>query len=255
MPTAPIVSGSYGRPTSAGRMGPIYQYGSALPYGPYSGLPRASTAPGAGGRTGTSTTTASSGPTAEAQQFLNQVLTGQQLPFSPERITQMKSAASDRNAAGEAALNSRIDQTAAMGGASATDPSLQGARLNTMARRQTANQTAARDIEEGAAGANFDAKMRAAGMLEQSRMQSEALQNQLSQRALGYMPWSQGGGGSMGARSQEPGLLEYQGARYGSYNSPSYNPHRTSDYWRWNAQVNNMGGDEFDQYMEDFLLG
>lgn len=197
MPTAPIISGNTGRLGTPGRLGPIYQYGSALPYGPYTGLP------GAGGnRTGTSSSSASSGPTAAAQTFLNGVLSGNTLPYSPDRVTQMKSQASDTNAAGEAALNRQLDNQAAAGGASWNDPSRTGAKMNTMARRQTANQTSNRDIQETATGANFDAQLRAASMLEESRRQSEALQAGVQRTALGYMPWSQGGGGGTPSPSQ-----------------------------------------------------
>jgi CBS domain-containing protein len=93
------------------------------------------------------------------------------------------------------AASQRMAQNAAVGGASPTDPSYQGGQMNLQARRQTANQMAGRRIDEQAEGANFDAKLKAASMLEQSRMQSESLQNQIQQRAMGYMPWNQGGGG------------------------------------------------------------
>jgi hypothetical protein len=173
-------------------LGTIYQYGHQTPLGPYTGLPVAK--PG-GGTTGTASSSGSSGPTAAAQTFLNGVLSGDKLPYSPDRINQMYSQASDMNASAEGALNDRMDMTAAAGGASANDPSRQGAKLNTMAKRQTANSTAKRDINQTATGANFDSQMRAAGMLEESRRQSEALQAGMQRTAMGYMPWSQGGGG------------------------------------------------------------
>lgn len=181
-------------------LGTIYQYGHQTPYGPFTGLPVAG-APGATG--GTSTSTATSGPTGAAQTFLNGVLSGDKLPYSPDRINQMYSQASDQNASAEGALNARQDQTAAAGGASASDPSRNGAKLNTMAARQTANATSKRDINQTATGANFDSQLKAASMLEESRRQSEALAAGVQRQAMGYMPWNQGGGG--GAQQQQSG--------------------------------------------------
>lgn len=261
----PMISG--GRQVSDNRqstygsgLGTVYNYGSGNPYGPYAGLAKAPGLPGSGSSSGTgsSTSTSTSGKTPEAQTFLNSVMSGQALPYSPDRVNRLKSEAGDVNAAAEGALNEQINSNAAVGGASATDPSLTGARLNTMARRQTANQTAGRGIDEVAEGANFDAKLRAASMLEQSRMQSEALQAQMSQKAMSYMPQQYGGGGGRTGGNNftgVPGTLEYQNANLGRFNTPSTPVHRTAADWRENARVNNLSDDAFDQEYEDFVLG
>lgn len=180
-------------------LGTVYQYGHQLPYGPYTGLPKAPGAPGAAsGGGGSSTSTSTTGPTGQAQTFLNGVLSGDKLPFSPAVRTGMLSQQSDMNAAAESALTGRMDANAAVGGAGANDPSLQGGKLGAMAKRQTANSTAKRDIDTQAEGANFDAQLRAASMLEESRRQSEALAAGVQKTAMGYMPWNQQGGGSGG---------------------------------------------------------
>lgn len=195
----------------AGGLGTIYQYGHQLPYGPYTGMQ--GTMGGSAPSGGSSSASASSGPSAAGQQFLSGVLDGSKLPYSPDRVNAMYSQASDQNAAAEGALQGQIASNAAAGGASASDPSLKGAQLGAMAHRQSANATAKRDINQTATGANFDAQMRAAGMTEQSRMESERLQAQIAQRAMGYMPWSQGGGG--GGQSRPSSFVGgYGGNRY-----------------------------------------
>lgn len=206
-----------------GGMGPIYQYGAAMPYGPYSTLGRAG---GTGGSTGSSSGSSSSesGKTPEARTYLNQVISGEKLPYSPDRVNRLKSEAGDVNAAAESSLANRMASQAAVGGVSANDPSFQGGLMNLQARRQTANQTSSRGIDETAEGANFDAQMRAASMLEQSRMQSEALAAQVSSKAMGYMPWSGGGGGSSSGGNNftgGTGIAEYQNARLGDFKEPA----------------------------------
>lgn len=203
----PFINASTGKPINTntqsqfGSVGTIYQYGHQTPYGPYTGMP--GTTGGAGGTGGSGSSSSSSGPTGEAQKFLNGVLSGEKMPYSPDRVNQMYSQASDQNAAAEGALQGQIASNAAAGGSSATDPSLKGAQLGAMAKRQSMNSTAKRNINETATGANFSAQMQAAGMLEQSRMQSEQLQAQIQQRALGYMPWNQGGGGGEQSRPSQ----------------------------------------------------
>lgn len=173
-------------------LGGIQQFGYANPYGPFSGLQRATT----GGTTapmgsGGSTTTSSSGPTPTAEAWMNDVLAGKNLPFSPFAKSQMLSQQSDMSAAAEGARNGQMMGAAAMGGASASDPSLQGARMSNMAARQAQNQTAARDIDVQANTANFGAQMDAASMLNQNAMNREAFQNGVQRTALGFMPWNQ----------------------------------------------------------------
>ncbi len=204
--------------SQAGGLGTIYQYGHQTPYGPYTGMQ--GTMGGAGGTGGSGSSSSSSGPTGAAQAFLGGVLSGDKMPYSPDRVSQMYSQASDQNASAESALQGQIASNAAAGGSSATDPSLKGAQLGAMAKRQSANSTAKRDINQTATGANFNAQMQAAGMLEQSRMQSEQLQAQITQRAMGYMPWNQSGGGGGGQSRPSQFVGGYGGNPYTNPSDP-----------------------------------
>lgn len=199
-------------------LGGIYQYGYANPYGPYSGLQKAGGAQTGGGTPtygGGSTTTSRSGPTPTAEAWMNDVLAGKNLPFSPFAKSQMLSQQSDMSAAAEGARNQQMMGAAAMGGASASDPSLQGARMSNMAARQTQNQTAARDIDAQAYQANFGAQMDAASMLNQNAMNREAFQNGMQRTALGFMPWNQrGGGGGTGVNNFNYGPSAYHDTQY-----------------------------------------
>lgn len=183
--------------TYGGGLGNIYQYGNAMPAGPYSFLnkPTAAGASGASGGSATST----SGTGAEA--WLNDVLSGKNLPFSPFAQQQMLSQQSDMNAAAEGAQNQQLDNVAAAGGASANDPSRQSAKAGNMARRQTANATSARDISTKASTANFGAQADAASQLNQNQLTREGFQHGQQNQALGFMPWNQGGGQRSGGNN------------------------------------------------------
>ncbi len=113
---------------------------------------------GTGGSYGNATTTA-------AQNFLNQVISGQTVPYDQATKDNMLTQASDMNSAGETARNQTMEGNALAGGASLTDPSLAGARMNSMARRQTDNTIAANKIGQVASQANFGARLNAAGTL------------------------------------------------------------------------------------------
>jgi hypothetical protein len=212
---------------SSPSLGGIYQFGRATPYGPYTGLPRANSV----GGTSTSTT-ATSGPTNAAESWLNDVIAGKNLPFSPFAQQQMLSQQSDMNAAAEGAQNQQLQNQAAVGGASASDPSFKAGQAANMAHRQTANTTAARDISTRANQANFGAQMDAAGQLNQNAITREGFQRGLQNTALGFMPWNQGGGSSGGNNFTGTGLLEYQNANLGSFRRPATNTGLTDkDYY------------------------
>ncbi len=106
-----------------------------------------------------------SGPTATAKAFLDRVMAGKELPYDKKTQTAQLTQASDMNASAERARNSTFNANAAINGQSMTDPSLAGARMNSMATRQTGNAQAANAIAQNATKANFGAKMTAAGTL------------------------------------------------------------------------------------------
>lgn len=144
---------------------------------------------------GSSTTTTGN---ADAESWFKDVMGGKTLPFSPFKQSQMLSQQSDMSAAAEGAQNEQLANQAAMGGASASDPSMAAARSSNMAHRQTANQTAARDISAAAEQQNFAAQMEAASQLN-SNAQQRALwaQQAANGAAIGmpFSPWGAGGGG------------------------------------------------------------
>lgn len=142
----------------------------------------------------------SSGPTNAAQQWLNDVLSGKNLPFNAQVQAQQISQASDMNAAGESARNGQIDANAAAGGSSARDPSLQGAKAANFARRQTENQTSARDISQRGVAQNFSAQQNAAGELNNNQMQREGWAQQAALQRTGAQF---SGGGSSRSRVRE----------------------------------------------------
>jgi hypothetical protein len=211
-------------------LGGIQQFGYGNPYGPYYGLQKpGQNKPGQGASGGGgSTTTATSGPTASAEAWMNDVLAGKNLPFSPFQKSQMLSQQSDMSAAAEGARNQQLMGNAAMGGASAGDPSLNAARMSNMAARQAQNQTAARDIDVQANTANFGAQMDAASQLNQNAMNREAFQNGMQRTALGFMPWAQGGGGggqsggnNFGGNVQNTGFMQFGHNAYTNAKDPT----------------------------------
>jgi len=154
---------------------------------------------GAGGGGASTTTTGN----ADAESWFKDVMGGKNLPFSPFQQSQALSQQSDMSAAAEGARNEQMMGNAAAGGASASDPSLQGGRMANMAARQTQNQTAARDISAQANKVNFGAQMDAASQLNQNAMQrAQWAQASSGQVGMPFSPFgsgqsgdSQGGGG------------------------------------------------------------
>lgn len=194
--------------TYGGGLGSIYQYGHAMPAGPYSFLPQKPGKPTAAGASGA---TSSSGGGGAGEDFFKSVLTGGAMPFSPTAKAGMVSHASDMNAAAEGANNQRLDNNAAAGGASATDPSFQAAKLGNQAQRQTANQTAVRDIDTQAETQNFNAQMNAADALNRNQMSREAFANGQSSQAMSFLPFNQRPSGRTGGNN-------FQGGMPGFYN-------------------------------------
>lgn len=206
-------------------LGPVYQYGAAMPAGPYSFLPQKPT----GGAAGASGSSAHTGGGGAGEDFFKSVLSGGALPFSPTAKAGMVSHASDMNAAAEGANNQRLDNNAAAGGASSTDPSFQAAKMGNQAQRQTANQTAVRDIDTQAETQNFGAQMNAADALNRNQMSREAFANGQSSQAMSFLPFNQRGGGSNGGSNFQGGLLGFQNARLGNFKEPAVDP--TDQYY------------------------
>ena len=182
-PLADNSQSTYG--SGLGGMGGIYQYGHAMPFGPYTGLPQR--------RPGQSPPIMGGGSTDSAEKWMNDVLAGKNLPFSPEQQAAQLTQQSDMNAAGESARNQNMMANAAAGGASANDPSMQGAKAANFARRQTDNTRAAGDIASRASSANFGAQMQAAGQLNNNQMQRQSWQQNTNSQAMNFMPWNRGG--------------------------------------------------------------
>lgn len=222
--------GSSTQSTTGQRLGaPIYQWGAANPYGPYSGLPGAGK-PAGGSTTTAAATTPAAGPN-EGEAWYKSVLSGGKLPFNPATKANMVSRASDMTAAAEGANNQRNASVAAAGGASANDPSYQAAQLANQASRQTANQTAVRDIDTEAEKANFGAEAEAANALNQNAMQRESYAhqqaNQANNQAMSFLPWNQSGGsGSSGGNNFKDGMETLGGLRYRTpgQSAPYYSP-------------------------------
>lgn len=173
------------QPSYGTGLGPIYQYGRANPLGPYSGLQRAGQQPASGSRT-TSTTTPGGG-----EDFLKSVVGGTNLPFSPFTQNQMMGQQTDMTAAAESANLQRMNEDAAVGGASANDPSLQAGQRQLQSTRQNQNLQAQRAISAQAGQANFGAQMDAARALQQANLTREGWQQQNNMQAMGFMPWNQ----------------------------------------------------------------
>lgn len=148
--------------------------------------------------------TAGAGNTAE--KWLQDVLSGKNLPFNAQVQAQQLSQQSDMSAAAEGARNNQLDANAAVGGASGRDPSLQGAKAANFARRQTDNQTAARDISSNAATANFGAQARAATELSGNALQREAWANQAGIARMGM-----GSGAAQPKQQNNTGFLQWGG--------------------------------------------
>jgi hypothetical protein len=194
---------------------------------------------GAGGLGGGGSTTASSGPTRSAETWLNSVLNGQELPYDANTVSSLFGQATDMNAAAEGAQNAQAQTQAAMGGASAYDPSLQNVQRSNMAARQQSNTMAQQQIQSQANQANFGAKMDAAGQLSrfdlanQDRARSAQAQLQSGSQNVyhgtntGSQP-QQSGGGSTSGRIQGYGGVDFQDS-----SDPLH------DSWDWNSQLQN----------------
>ena len=162
--------------------------------------------PAGGG--GASTTTTGN---ADAESWFKDVMGGKNLPFSPFQQSQALSQQSDMSAAAEGARNEQMMGNAAAGGASASDPSLQGGRMANMAARQTQNQTAARDISAQANKVNFGAQMDAASQLNQNAMQRAQWAQASGQSGMAFSPFGSGQSGGGQGRGQSGGFGGYHG--------------------------------------------
>lgn len=147
------------------RMGPNGPYYANNPGDPNYHAPGSTPFPASGATAGD--------PTSIAKGFLGQVMSGQQTPYDQATQDNMMTKASDMNASAETARNSEFGANAAINGAALSDPSLAGARMNSMARRQTDNSMAANNIAQNANKANFSAKLSAAGSLANIGMAEE----------------------------------------------------------------------------------
>jgi hypothetical protein len=210
-----------GTQTTAGLGGPIKQFGYQNPNGPYG------SAGGAGGASGAG----SSGPTNAASSWYNGVLSGTNLPYSPFAKANLESKATGMNAAAETARNETMVGNAASNGASASDPSLQGAKLNSMARRQTDNANSVQDIESQANQANFAAQANAAAHLSQTQLAYDEMANS---NAMRYSPFSGGMGGGVSSRRSQvenPGFWQLSG----NDSQPISNHDTSGGFWSGTA--------------------
>jgi hypothetical protein len=182
------------------------------------------TTPGGGGGTGSGGSgsgSGSSGTPSPAEQWLNDIISGKNLPFNAQVQAQQLTQQSDMNAAGEAARNDQLMAGAAAGGASANDPSLQGAKAANFARRQTDNQTSAREIAQTGALANFNAQSGAAGTVAGNAMQREGWDRQAQMQREG---WAQ-----EAALTREGWNRQPQGGGGGSFRQPE----ASSSFLQW----------------------
>ena len=199
--------------------------------------------PATGGTGGTVGGGGGSSSGSAAQQWLSDVLSGKNLPFNAQVQAQQMSQASDMNAAGENARNGQIDANAAAGGASAHDPSLQGAKASNFARRQTENQQAARDVSERGAAQNYAAQRSAAGELngdqmqrdswaQQAAMQREGWQHQQSMADRAGRAGGGQSGGGWGSESRQGGGFAFlpTGRQPPNYNSGGQGGQSSDDY-------------------------
>lgn len=203
----------------------------------------------------TSGSSTTSGPTANAgADFLGGVVSGKQLPFSPEWQAGQLSQQSDMSAAAEGAQNAQLAGRAAMGGASAFDPSFAAAQAGNMARRQTANQTAKRNIGQQAQTGNFAAQMDAANALNRNEMQRQQWAQQQAGNAMAFLP-GMSGGFSAGSRKSQSTPGQYFGGFSSNATSNGRDPwgQGTTNPWAGNTQANyddaHYFPDDYDQVM------
>ena len=241
-PNASTGGGSAAYPGLGGPIGAYGQSAGGMGMGPYSFLQ--------GGSSGGGTAGSLSGGNQQAQQFLSGVLSGNTLPYGQTQQTAMLGQASAMNAASEAAQNHMAQANATAGGASPTDPSMQGVMAQNMAQRQNNNQNAAGQIAANANSANYQAQAGAAGGLlsngiqqQELGLQAQGMANQQRNTAMGYLSGMMGGGRSGGGSQGQQGLSNQNNgfASFGgdpsaqpvsSYNAPGRsNPMSNNGSW------------------------
>lgn len=228
---SPNQSSGGGSAQYPGLGGPIGAYGQGpggMSLGPYSFL--------GGSSSGGSPAGTLSGGNQQAQQFLSGVLSGSNLPYGQQQQTAMLGQASAMNAASEAAQNRLAQSNATAGGASPTDPSMQGVMAQNMANRQNSNQNAQGQIMANAGSANFNAQAGAAGGLLQNGiqqqelgLQAQGMANQQRNSAMGYLSGMMGGGGSRGGGNQ--GWQGYAGTSPMGFGSMGAEPAMQNNPW------------------------
>lgn len=191
-----------------------------------------------GKASGKATATGGMGGNADAEaasKYLNRVLSGKELPYDQATQANMLSQQSGMNASAEAARNAMMTDGALAGGAGMNDPSLQGARMNSMARRQSDNANSANAIAQNANKANFGAKLSAAGTLadfglaeEDRRLRAQQASMQMLQGMSTPFPTANSGSFIDGSFNQTQAPAQQQQAvnpyTYASANA--YTPYR-----------------------------
>lgn len=272
----PLSSSNVGGASYPGLGMPVSQYGwgpNGQPaMGPYSFLPGASNSyntptrmqsgnvslndqeygPGhAGTSTGNSNASASAGPSTNATNFYDSVLNGTKLPYDATATSNMYSQAADMAGASETSRNSAMEGGAAAGGASASDPSLNSARNQSMATRQGQESQAKQGIDSMANQANFSAQMGAAAGENQYNLAQQGLgieQQRLNQGMLGNMF---GGGGGGGGGTSIQGLIRQLtngNSNGGNQGFIGFSPEDTTSY---NGTLNSGWGSGNAPYYQD----
>lgn len=160
--------------------------------------------PGGGGGVSGGSSGSSNPLNQSAMNFLDNVVSGRELPFDQGTQNNLLSQASSMNAAAESARNTAANQAALAGGASASDPSLQGQRAQSMSERQSGNAKAAQDIGASAHRENFGARMDAAGQVSRFELAEQERRRAATQSLSG-----QGGGGPYGGGRTTPQVGGY----------------------------------------------
>lgn len=201
--------------TYGGGLGPIYTYGHANPYGPYSFLPRPGQSPPiiGGSRPGGSGSTTTTSGNADAEGWLGKVLTGDNLPYNQQNINAMTGQQANMSAAAEAGQNQQLTQQAAASGASASDPSMKFAQRQNMDRRQQANMQAKQNIEAQAKQQNFNAQLQAADILNKTKLQREGWAQNANSAAMSFLPWNRGNADPAYNNTQGNSYINFMGWR------------------------------------------
>lgn len=235
---------------------PISQYGynpdGSLNFGPMSGMTGAQGWFASGPDTAaqrpaapaaTSSTSMSFGPNAEGAAFYHDVLSGNKLPYDQATQDSIYSTSADMASQAEGANNQRSTEAAVRGGASANDPSRQGALLANQAMRQSQTQQAKRDITTKANTANFGAQMDAAAGSSQLSMEQQRLELERQRMAMGAMSGYGGGGG--GGSSRKPATYGSNQGFIGFGPTPASRP----NYWNTPATPDYNVPDDYDSVM------